>query len=251
MTVVREEELTAEEQARIDAEAGEPEHEPGSDPDAEVPDPDVDLDLADDEPEPEPEPDPDEPEAVTPTRSEQEMEKAFKKLDAETNRHTARLSEIMGEDALALEPCALCEPSMQGFHWPAEMIPDDDPRKVILTLLSAGNETTYKHPARYATCPDCDGHGKVLTGSREANNVTKVCPNSRCNGAGYIDSGTDNGRVAPTGNGEQTPGPLTASDLPELDFLNRPRNHPNYGKYPQYMTDDEKALDTRDGFSGF
>ena len=177
------------------------------------------------------------------------MEKAAKQLEKESERHTAAVSRIMGEDSLALVPCELCEAGIPGFHWPASMLPDDDPRRTFYEMFETGDEGQMTKPERYARCDYCRGFGKVLTGSREPLTATLSCP--ECKGAGYHDKNAATppqlhsvAVAAPSGD---TPAP---AEVPlEKDFVGRPLGHPNYGKLSAYLSPAELAVDVNDGYA--
>lgn len=143
----------------------------------------------------------DEPEAAV---TDVEIEKATKKLEAEATRHANRISEIMGEAAQALLPCELCAPITPGFRFPVPVMGDALERvRIAIGLPDLSN---YREAKDARTCDDCDGLGKVLTGSHVPTRDVKDC--SRCKGAGWLQVGSqpENGNVT---------GPLAAVAPPE------------------------------------
>lgn len=220
------------------AEQVEPEGEPEPEPDGDEDDQIV--------PEPEPEP---ENAAASGAQTERDVEKAAKALGKEAEKHAAAVSRIMGEDALGLVLCEACEPGIPGFHWPASLLPTDDPRRPLYEMLSMGEDGSLAHPERYSQCAYCKGYGKVLTGSRETLTATITCP--ECKGAGYFDRNANRPTPPPdapasTGNGATA---TPEAPAPTEDFVGRPVGHPNYGKLSQYLTPAELALDVNDGYA--
>lgn len=214
------------------------------DPDVEL-EPDQDEDTDQDEataPEPEPQPE-DEP------LSEKDIEKLNRSLENEASRHTKRVGEIMGDDAVALVQCEACDPKIPGWHWPAEIFPEGTPERTLYEMLAGGTEAQMKHPPRYVTCTECNGFGQVLTGARNDIHRLLICP--ACKGSGYHDREETTAPVVqlaspvvvPVEGFEQAHPPS-----PEKDFVGRPIGHPNYGKMSTYLTPEEQALDARDGY---
>lgn len=201
-------------------------------------------------PEPEPQPEPTEPEAppVQAAQTEKEVKKRSEQLAGEAERHANRINQILGEDALGLIQCEACPPTIPGWHYPASDFPEGDPSRLLYEMLAGGSEAVLKHPARYKECPDCGGFGRVLTGSKEAQFVTKVCPNLDCKGTGFVDLEGARAPVVALPTTPSTEQPSDPVETPETDFLGRPVGHPNYGKMTAYMTPAEIAVDQRDGF---
>src|SRR5579885_2478441 len=76
-----------------------------------------DNEQADDDEQPaEPVPN-EQPETGPPPLSEKELNKALAALDKEAQRHRTRVTEIMGEEALLLQQCPLCEPHLAGWRF--------------------------------------------------------------------------------------------------------------------------------------
>ena len=185
---------------------------------------------------------------VPAAQTEKEIEKRNDALDREATRHANRVTEILGEDSLALIQCEACPPRIPGWHYPAGDYPPEDPMRVLYELLSGGTEAQMKHPARYVICDYCNGFGRVITGSKAESHRTLACPS--CSELGYLDA-EQNRPATPT-----TPLPLSVVENfvpaqapePERDFLGRPIGHPNYGMMSTYLSPEQQALDQRDGF---
>ena len=193
---------------------------------------------------PEPEPEPTEPEALT----EKEIGKRIDALEREKERHAKRVSEILQEEALDLVVCEACEVAIPGFHYPAAMYPADSSQRALYELLGGGAEAQFMHPSLYVICETCNGHGQVLTGARNDLNRLKACPD--CGTAGYHDRNAQRPNVValpqpqPPGQPSEQPQPQTV----DVDFLQRPRGHPNFGLMTTYMTPEQLELDRRDGY---
>ncbi len=179
-------------------------------------------------PEPEPEPEP-APEPM----SEKEFEAMARKMDAESQRHEKRVRELLGEQWTDWKECPLCP--VPGYV-PAAAAPEFDPMQRMAVLAAMGDEAEpdYRSNPNFEACPDCNGYGDVLTGSKRQTNRLQGCP--RCAGLGYLD-------VRIPGQGVVTPQPVQAAPAPtwtppnpdaQRDSWNRPQGHPHYGIDPQY-----------------
>jgi hypothetical protein len=211
----------------------------------ETPEPEpVELDEPGDETPPEPEPEP-EPEPAP--LSEKEIEAMMKALDKEATSHTARVSKLLGEEALALIPCAMCMPNVQGFYFPGSL--DDEKRAAIMAALGVVDGEDLETDAGTKMCDYCKGHGETITGSKVANQVTRVCPECMGNGWQTQEQAAQRAVVHETAAvasqvlGENVTAPPVAYDLPNVDAWTRPKGHPNYGKNPVYMSADERGVD--------
>lgn len=188
---------------------------------------------------------PDEPEAAAVEHAagltERELEEIQKKLERSATTWRNRVSELLGEAAQMLVPCELCDPSIPGFRWPANVEqPRDELHAHLLDVLKNPAAPEYADSRVVRRCADCDGWGQVLSGSRVAGKERVVC--STCKGLGYQGPPQEAGQAAAPTNGEviQYPSdtqPLTADDQ---DAWGSPRlladgqENPNYGRAPSY-----------------
>lgn len=163
--------------------------EPSVEPDEQNPDIEPDEEpIEPDEPDSEPAGAPDEPEDGGPAgkaQTEKEIEARWDKLDRENKRHAGRVGEIMGEDANALIPCPVCMDGIAGWVGDpsqAPLTPEAIAR--VRTVIGLPDYTTFKQAPDATTCPDCDGLGEVITGSKVPGYETKTC--ARCNKQGWI-----------------------------------------------------------------
>jgi rubrerythrin len=169
--------------------------------------------------------------------SEQEIEKQYKALEKEQNRHTSNVTRIMGDEAVELIVCPLCEPELGGFLRMESLDhPRDEMHEAMIGVLKKPPQVAYLNAPHAATCADCDGLGNVLSGSRVAGQEKITCPS--CKGMGY--------RVASGADDDSRPiypsTPYVPSGLPheplveERDEFGSPatlpdgRDNPNYGK---------------------
>lgn len=159
--------------------AEEPQEGTGGDEDAEGAD---DGDEAQ-EGEGEPEEGVEQPEVEQPSgMTEKELEKAHAKIVAENERHAGRVGQIMGEDAQDLIPCPLCSGFVAGLIFPVQ--PPDEVKARTLLMLGMGPTGEFKRHPQFAECSACGGEGKVETGSKVFEYVTKNCPD--CQGTGFV-----------------------------------------------------------------
>lgn len=120
------------------------------------------------------------------------MEKGVDRLAREAVRHRNRIEEIMGEDALVLQPCVLCEEIIPGFVMPPAL---DDARKAKVRVMIGDKEpAAWQADLHSRRCADCDGLGEVLTGSQVHGQETLPCV--ACKGKGWIGD-HERGAVAP------------------------------------------------------
>lgn len=207
-------------------------------------DPPVAIPEEDAEPEPETE-QPNPPEQPDVPLSEKQIEQLQKQLDKEAKRHTSAVERIMGDDFAALIVCELCDANTPGFHWPAAIYPEGDPRRTVMATLSGDDGEEMRHPAYLTTCDECNGFGSVLTGARTELTFTIPCP--ICKLSGYIDEreGRPVVQLVTQADGTTVEQPAPAAPAAQTDFYGRPPGHPNYGMMPNFQTraqwDSDKA----------
>jgi hypothetical protein len=158
---------------------------------------------------------------------------------AETFRR--RVSDVLGEDALALVPCELCEPEIPGFHWPAELAyPRDEIHARLLEVLRTPSAPEYVADPGHKMCDACHGYGKVRTGSKVPGQEIGTC--GPCRGYGFVPPpgvNVQTGEIdAAAGVHEAAPqdfGPPADRDpwgSPRI--LPDGQENPNYGRMPQF-----------------
>jgi hypothetical protein len=182
-----------------------------------------------------------------PPKSEKEIERALKALDKEAQRHRDAVSRIMGDDALQLLPCELCETAIPGFRFPTQ--PDELTRQAVLAAIGMGAAGEYATDDEAAMCERCSGFGVLVTGSRVEAQRTRVCPDCGGNGWKLVVPNVGQVVAAPVlGAAPPAPAPAPVAPVlegppPPADMYGRPFGHVNYGRMPAYMTADERAAD--------
>jgi hypothetical protein len=199
--------------------------------------PDAEPDVPFEEPEPE---QPEAPPAPA-GMSIEELEKVRTKLDTSANTWRRRVRDLLGEEADMLVPCELCDETLPGFHFPAELLtPRDELHSRLLDVLRAPAAPEYRPDPYTVECGTCGGWGKTLTKGHVAGKTERVCPT--CKGLGF--QSPDTPVIAPS-NGQAD---AVAFDLPSeeplvtdgTDVWGSPKllpdgqENPNYGKMPQY-----------------
>jgi hypothetical protein len=142
-------------------------------PDEETPEP---IEPEDSAPEPEPDPEP---------SAEFNFNEQTKKLAASEKSHRSRVANIMGEDLNEVEVCPLCIGFTAGFVLPYAALSADQGTKDAVRRLNGDAPQAELQAAKDSeTCPDCDGWGDVLTGSKAERSRTGPC--IKCGGKGYV-----------------------------------------------------------------
>jgi hypothetical protein len=169
--------------------------------------------------------------------TEQEIEKQYRALEKEQTRHAGAITRIMGDEAPELVACPFCEPELGGYlRMESLEHPRDEMHEAMIAVLKKPAQVSYREAPHSVQCHDCDGLGKVLSGSRVPGNETIACPT--CSGAGnLVKGGTPSpvGTIYPTS--EYVPSGLLHEPLEEeRDEFGSPallpdgRDNPNYGK---------------------
>lgn len=163
-----------------------------------------------DEPEPATSDEP-EPEPETPPQSigEAEIEAIGKKLDGLRKHVTKRMGEILGDDAPLYREC-MCGELFNTPGWLPPIDPPPDAQAFMYHWLGQHAPSDYQKDQFSRECPDCNGMGEVLTGSKVQGQVTLPC--ITCSGMGWADAGRAQ-RIAASRvpNGPQPVTPLPAS----------------------------------------
>lgn len=193
----------------------------------------------------------DESETILATaQTERELEKRQRALEREAERHEKRVRELLGDDAAGLIKCEACPPALSGYHFGPEDYPPGSSERALYEMLSSGDASMMRHPEWLETCSECNGFGQVLTGARTDHTRQLTCP--ICKGAGYIDTRRDSPpplTVAANGVEPGAAAPIATPTEPNADMWGRPLFHPNFGKFPIYLTDEERASDLAEGFT--
>lgn len=172
---------------------------------------------------------------VTPEKLEQRA----KRTETSFKTYARAVERNYESDFAYLADCPLCPDQHKGFvdvrH--AGLVPDEI-QNAVRMYFGVAREKDYAHSQTTRTCPECEGEGKVATGSHVPAHVTITCPS--CKGYGYV---PPPGHASSNGHEDR---PLTGplADLPvtqayeEVDEWDEPRilpdgrENPNFGKMP-------------------
>lgn len=193
-------------------------------PDEESPEP---IESEDSLPEHEPEPEP---------SAEFNFNEQTKKLAASEKAHRSRVANIMGPDLNEVELCPLCATFTAGFVLPYAALSAEQSLKDAVRRLNGDAPQAELQPAKDSeTCPDCDGWGDVLTGSKAERSRTGPC--LRCTGKGFI--AKTYLVAAPQQQGESYPGadqpPVNPPPGGQPDGYGRPAGHRHWGIDPAVL----------------
>jgi hypothetical protein len=166
---------------------------------------------------------------------ERDFERAAKKLDAAAKRWRAQVAEFVeatGQSLIANETDLDFCP---GYVFHPQVRPlDEEQAQFARVLLGDPIEPAFVQDRDSHACEDCEGWGRVKTGSKVAGKTVIDCP--RCNGLGFITSRPrEEIRLpSPNGGGEGANVVLTEQEQSDADAWGTPRSHPDWGKSPQY-----------------
>jgi hypothetical protein len=169
--------------------------------------------------------------------TEAEIEKLYRELTKEQKRHDSALTRIFGDDVSELVTCPFCEPELAGYLRVESLDhPRDEMHEAMIAVLKKPAQVNYKEAPNSVECHDCDGLGKVLSGSRVPGKELIAC--ATCSGAGNLVQGgsQQNGLAIPPGS-EYVPSGLEHEPLEEERdefgspaYLPNGQENPNYGK---------------------
>jgi hypothetical protein len=184
----------------------------------------------DDESPPEPEPEP-EPEGLSPEQL-QKLDNALTRKVANYRRGVEEFIEAAGQPLIQ---CGVCFDHTPGylFH-PGIREPDEEQQAFARVVLGEVAEPQWKQDPKAAVCPSCDGWGRVRTGSKVEGKGLATC--SECKGRGAVG---ERFNLLPDEVAKLAPVPdfvdgVAAEPPPDEDSWGTPRNHPDFGKLPQY-----------------
>lgn len=202
----------------------------------ETPAPDETIETPDETPEPDETP---APQAPPPSETPEALEKRAKSGEQRFQRYGRGIEELYEGTSTRLVGCPLCPDQHKGFvdlNF-AGRIPEEVQANVKM-YLGLAREIEYKPSRKYHTCAECEGEGKVDTGSHVATQKTISC--DECNGRGYVPPpgpAPQNGLTGPTTyTPEQLEQFVQARD--DVDEWNEPRilpdgrENPNFGRMP-------------------
>ena len=181
-------------------------------------------------------PSPAEPQA----HDDEERTERLAKITRSFNTYKAAVERNMEEEIVDLLQCPLCfatdHPAFLNKHG-AGRVPDEI-KELVLFYLGIAREMEYPSSSKYRTCDECQGTGRVTTGSRVAGQENIGC--GTCNERGWI------GPEIVQTNGHHEPAPGLTAPLPavesgatdDVDEWNEPRilpdgrQNPNFGRMP-------------------
>lgn len=164
-------------------------------------------------------------------RSQKEIDALTKRLEAEAERHTKRVAEIMGDDFALLVPNPTDWTPGFIFNVP-EMHPTPEAVAELRALLGGAAPLELREAEDAEGCGKCNALGEVLTGSRKPGQETKPC--TACTGTGWRTKAAplqvplqvvsnDNGTVYT---------PAQPNQFQVADRWGRPFGHPHYNIEP-------------------
>ena len=197
-------------------------------------------DEPDAEPVETPEPDEQPPqEPAQPTQTPEARDKMLTASEKRWQRFKSGTEDLFEGSGMRILECPLCPDIHKGFVDLdfAGRIPEEVAANVKM-YLGLAREVQYKPSRRFHTCPECEGEGKVDTGSHVPTQRTITCED--CKGRGFVPPPG----VEPV-NGLTGPTTYTADQLEQyaqsredVDEWNEPRilpdgrENPNFGRMP-------------------
>lgn len=172
-------------------------------------------------------------EPVQPTAASRQaqVDAQAKKLDRATDTYSKKVVEILGDDLSGFIGCELCEPFYPGLRLPVPLKADQlATLRVLIGLPALANFAQDRYSK---VCDDCNGLGKVLTGSNVEQYRTVQCLG--CRGKGWVPVG-DERRVQAIAQPDE-PAPVLEGETeasPDVDPWGRPKGDPDYGRLPGY-----------------
>jgi hypothetical protein len=207
-----------------------------------LPEPDDD-DAPDAEPEPEP---------VAQTVTPEQHDARMRKIEQSFETYMRRVATLLEDDATDYLPCPLCLEAPRGFVHRAEAgrVPDEQ-ADLVKQFLGLARPIDYPASSQHRRCSECQGLGKVSTGSEVPGKETIMC--GVCSGNGFVGPAPAVAVAATNGDSALT-GPTVygADPLPaDRDEWDQPRllpnghENPNFGRMPNHWIQVEPWGDTR------
>jgi hypothetical protein len=164
------------------------------------------------------------------------FQKSQKRVVGYVERYQKVLREEMGDEFDALTPCPLCPDWTPGFFFPGQVaLMDDDQRIAVRLAIGDAELPSYQEDTHRHVCETCGGWGRVLTGSKRAQQDVLDCLD--CAGKGYRSDqkARQEQQRQPEGEIVSGPWPLEAGQEPapeqepEIDPWGTPPGAPYYG----------------------
>lgn len=173
-----------------------------------------------------------------PAANDAAMEAVFEKAGKRAKTYMSAIPDILGEAAQDLSLCPRCTDFLPGWLLPLQIKPVSDEQRVAVRM-SIGElvEPDYKQDTHASTCPDCEGRGKVATGSQVPSQKTATCLS--CEGRGWIGPRTARAGASPPPVAATNGGTVEPTDeaKPVQDPWGRYIDDPLYGVMPGFERD--------------
>ena len=208
---------------------------------------DDDEDAATTEPEPDPEPDESDAQPAPPLTPQpagrhmtpEALEKRAKSAETRFATYARGVRGLYEDEAENLLDCPLCPTFHKGMVDArfAGMLPEDV-ADAVRYYLGVAREKVYKLSRTHTMCGECDGEGKVQTGSHVPGHAAITCTN--CKGYGYMPPPASTQTIAPNGTVQVSPEAITEAlqSQEDVDEWGEPRilpdgrENPNFGRMP-------------------
>lgn len=144
------------------------------------------------------------------------FEKSMKRVEGYADRYRKVLAEEMGDEFDALTPCPLCPEHTPGFFFPGQVATMSDEQQIAVRLAIGDAELpSYGQDVHRHVCETCGGWGRVLTGSKRAQQDVLDCLD--CAGKGYRSDQAARAVAQMQPEGEIVSGPWIVPDQPQAD----------------------------------
>jgi hypothetical protein len=204
---------------------------PGPEREADDVDGPPDEEAADLQPESEPAPAP----PADPALSEKEIEKKIGQLERAAVAYRKKVADLLGEEIGLYFETPLTDGQVFGFVLNPQLAPiPEEVVNLTKSLIGEPVPPPLLPDTHSQECPDCQGWGIVLTGSKVHGKNTAACKG--CGGRGSVGDryNVDPSQFVP---GAQVPAETNGHEadalLPE-DPWGTPIGHPDYGKMPNF-----------------
>lgn len=160
--------------------------------------------------------------------------KSQKRVIGYVDRYTKILAEELGPEFEHLSQCPLCPEWTPGFFFPGQVAMMSDEQRIAVRLAIGDAELpSYAQDTHRQVCETCSGWGRVLTGSKRAQQDVLDCLD--CAGKGYRSDQAARVVQQQQPEGEIISGPWIAPDappaaeVPDADPWGTPPGAPYYG----------------------
>lgn len=162
------------------------------------------------------------------------FQKSQKRVIGYVDRYTKILAEELGPEFEHLTQCPLCPEWTPGFFFPGQVAMMSDEQRIAVRLAIGDAELpSYGQDVHRHVCETCQGWGRVLTGSKRAQQDVLDCID--CQGKGYRSDQAARTLAQQQPEGEIVSGPwivpadATADEAPDTDPWGTPVGAPYFG----------------------